>query len=87
MHADCIRVPLMTSLRNGGGDGGGGADGGGGDRYRGCEGGGAGGRDSQCSNGDRVGGHQWPLSAIMQLNGYFFPSKPLCLFRMRAREK
>ncbi len=35
MHADCIRVPLMTSLRNGGGDGGGGADGGGGDRYRG----------------------------------------------------
>ena len=38
MHADCIRVPLMTSLRDGGGDGGGGADGGGGDR--GCEGGG-----------------------------------------------
>jgi len=57
MHADCIRVPLMTSLRNGGGDGGGGADGGGGDRYRGCEGGGAGGRDSRCSIGDRVGGH------------------------------
>ena len=22
-----------------------------------------------------------------ELNGYFFPSKPLCLFRMRAREK
>ena len=41
MHADCIRVPLMTSLRNGGGDGGGGADGGGSDR--GCEGGGVGG--------------------------------------------
>ena len=44
MHADCIRVPLMTSLRNGGGDGGGGADGGGGDRR--CEGGGVGGRDT-----------------------------------------
>ena len=65
MHADCIRVPLMTSLRDGGGDGGGGADGGGGDR--GCEGGGLGGRDSRCSNGDRVGGHRWPLSAIMLL--------------------
>jgi hypothetical protein len=44
MHADCIRVPLMTSLRNEGGDGGGGADGGGDDRR--CEGGGVGGRDT-----------------------------------------
>ena len=33
-----LSVPLMTSLRDGGGDRGGGADGGGGDR--GCEGGG-----------------------------------------------